>query len=262
MTEEKARLEQEMADCAMHLAGRQALLPIRIDDIRQLPLEVQLQAKAMLDGVAALVQAHKQGPDQRATVSAAGAAALMMTQSNFDGRDQVNQSELKPGDMITLSDGTGMIIGGRLPGEGEDVELSELYPEVEEEDEDEDDDPIENSSEEEQQARGFQKVGKNGKPVPTKVRTKKGEKGPKAAPARVKQEALKGDAKHVPKVVPPPKRGTTEVATNQQQPPREEEAGKPRVAPEPTGQVHGDTGTKEGAEKDAERPGDQIPACG
>ena len=255
MEEEKARLEQEMADCAMHLAGRQALLPIRIDEIRQLPLEAQLQAKAMLDGVSALIQAHQQGPAQKATVSAAGAAALMMTQPNFDHRDQVNQSELKPGDMITLSDGTGMIIGGMLPGEREDVELSEVYPEVEEEVSDEEDDPIEDSSEEERQARSFQRVGKSGKPVRTKR-----EKGPKAAPAKVRQEALKGEPKHGPRVVPPPKR--TEVATNQQQPLGEEEAGNAKAATEETGQGHSDPGTKEGAEKNEERPGVPPPSLG
>ena len=182
-----------------------------------------------------------------------------MTQPNADRRDQVNQNELKPGDMITLADGTGMIIGGMLPGEREDVELSELYPEVEEEDDD--GDLIEDSSEEERQARAFQRVGRNGKPVPTKIRKKRGEKGTRVAATRVKQEALKGEAKHVPivaleaakhtpRVVPPPARKAEGEATKAAQ--EEVRGAASATTPEPQPAAAGES--KEPEEKTGPQP--------
>jgi hypothetical protein len=108
-----------MADCAMHMAGMQAL-PVPLADLRALPLDIQHQARAMLDGVRALVDSYK-GGSQRATISKAGAAALLST---TQGGEQYRGDELRPGDVVTLADGTGIVIAGLNEGEDEDVELS------------------------------------------------------------------------------------------------------------------------------------------
>ena len=100
-----------------------------------------------------------------------------------------------------------MVIGGRNPGEQEDIELSEMFPEH---GGDEDSDPIDDfTSEDDGRPNKSIKIGRNGKPI---TRRKK-----------VKRDLLKLEAaRHTPRVVLPPAK---ETEGDSAKPAQEEERG-------------------------------------